>query len=690
MKEDRRINELFLKGHLINREYSWLAFNKRVLDQAMDLSNPLLERCKFLSIYKSNLDEFTQVRLGSLENMAKHAPSQKDDKTELTGSEQLEALLSLYPGFYKEMNSTFSFLKSDLYDKGIAILRHTELSESQKRDTEKYFKDYLLPRISPLVLDQKHPMIRFANLRTYLVLMLEKGGRTMFGVAGLPYGAERIFRIPGGKKINLILSEELMMLYADLIFPGYTIRDKAMVRITRNADFEAKEEDADIEYDYDFSAFLKTKVEERGTLSPIRMEMSPSSEELRSYVNHQVGIKKSHIFISKTYFDFKFLFRLSSYLTEDEVRKYSYKAFKGSISDSLKGRSMIEEVEKRDILLSYPYNSIEPLISLLEEAASDKSTISIKITIYRLADHSRIVSALLKALANGKEVTAVMELCARFDEENNLHYAEVLKEAGAQVFYGMGDYKVHSKIISILREKEGRICYITHLGTGNYNENTSRQYTDLNLITSNQEIGEDGSAFFRNLAIKNTDYEYKHLLVAPNGLKTGIIFEIEREMEKGEDGLIRAKVNSLTDLEVMDKLVEASQRGVKIHLVVRGICCLLPRIHGKTDNISITSIVGRFLEHSRIYAFGKEEQERIYIASADLMTRNLSKRVEIATPILDEEVKKKIQELLSLILSDNVKARRLNFDGTYSKVPSLSSPIDSQEECLKKEKSYQF
>ena len=326
---------------------------------------------------------------------------------------------------------------------------------------------------------------------------------------------------------------------------------------------------------------------------------------------------------------------------------------------------------------------MDVLLHLLEQAASDSRVTSIKITIYRLADRSKIIEHLLRAAENGKEVVAVMELCARFDEENNLYNADMLRDAGCTVFYGIDDYKVHSKIISITLEDDEGISYITHIGTGNYNESTARQYTDLNIITANQEIGEDGAAFFRNLAVLNVEGEYKRLLVAPHSLKRGLMEEIDREIARGRNGLIRAKFNSLTDRDCIEKLIQASQAGCTVSLVVRGICCLVPGVPGLTENITVISIVGRFLEHSRIYSFGQEGEERVYIASADLMTRNLEKRVEIAAPVLDPDVKKRVLSILALVESDNVKARRLDSHGAYHKIQNLSSPINSQEECIR-------
>ena len=688
MKIEKPLTDRFIKDAAINREYSWLLFNNRVLDQALDLTNPLLERCKFLSIFKSNLDEFTMVRLGSLENDDKSQKAKQEEITGLTPHEQIEGILSMYPSFYKDIDHTWSFLKDDLSGKGMNILKGSELSLRQREACEKHFNEYLLPRVSPLVLDQKHPLIKFQNLRTYMVLLLEREGREMFGVATISPQVERIYQIPGGRKINLILSEELLLTFGETAFPGYTVKDKALIRITRNADFEASMDEADMEYDYDFSRYMKMKIEERGSLNPVRLEMNSNSEELKAYISRQVGLKRNRIFISNSYFDFKFLFKIASFFPEDARKKLSYKPFSGHVDETLKNGSIIRTLEKKDLFLSYPFDALDPLLKLLDEAATDPTVTNIKITIYRLATHSKIAAALLKAAENGKEVTAVMELCARFDEENNMYYADRLRDAGCMVFYGMGDYKVHSKIISIVREINGRISYITHIGTGNYNEGTSCQYTDLNLLTTNQEIGEDGAAFFRNLAVQNIECSYRHLLVAPYSLKKGLCEEIDREIAKGPDGLILAKMNSLTDKLMIEKFIEASQAGVDIHLVVRGICCLCPGIPGKTENIHIRSIVGRFLEHSRIYAFGKGEDTRVYIGSADLMTRNLDKRVEIAVRVLDEDVKTKVLHIMTTLLEDNVKARRLEQDATYRRIESLSDPIDSQAVFLSEAKSY--
>lgn len=684
MAKDFSVLEKCVDGAYENREMSWLSFDKRVLDQAMDLTNPLLERCKFLSIFISNLDEFIQVRLGTLVNQSEKDPLLRENKTHMTAREQVDSILAVLPSLYKASNETWRFLRTELYDKGVSILRGKDLSQRQMATAGQAFEHDILPRTTPMVLDSKHPLYRFENMKVYLVVTLERKGREMIGVASLHNSTPRLIRLPGGKKTHLILCEELLGTFADTVFPGFTVREKALVRVTRNADFDATIEDADDEFGFDFSRLIQNRVEGRTGSDVIRLESTELSESLRSFLMKNLNLRKSHCFQIQGCFDYKFMFRLGDYIDYESVASLRYSAYRPVTPKPLSGNAdLIAEVRKKDILLAYPYQSMDVLLNLLSQAAVDERVTSIKITIYRLADRSKIIEHLLKAAENGKEVVAVMELCARFDEENNLYNADLLRDAGCTVFYGIEDYKVHSKIISITLEEDGRIGYITHLGTGNYNESTAKQYTDLNIITADQEIGEDGAAFFRNLAVLNLEYSYRRLLVAPFSLKAGLLAEIDREIAKGRDGLIRAKFNSLTDRDCIEKLIEASQAGCTVSLVVRGICCLVPGVPGLTENITVISIVGRFLEHSRIYAFGQEGQERVYIASADMMTRNLDKRVEIATPVLDPGIRRRVLHILSLVESDNVKARRLDSRGHYHKIQNLSTPIDSQEECIR-------
>mgnify|MGYP001624056711 FL=1 len=677
---------MFVKGIYCNREYSWLQFNRRVLDQASDLTNPLLERCKFLAIFCSNLDEFFMVRVGSLLNESKLDPSARENKTDLTAEEQVEGILGVVKGLYKESSAVFSRLKAELANNGMRILRPYELTVRQRAQCEAHFFEAVLPLLSPMVLDAKHPMIRFENKHLYMMFELEKENRPMFGVMAIPAAAERLFRIEGGKKINLITIEDLVSEFGHYAFPGYSVKGKAMLRVTRNADFDTEVDDADLEHDFDFSKYMKRKVGMRPMLDAVRLEIDKNSDRLRSFVLKNLNLKKSYCFKVEHYLDYKFLFSLGKYFPEKKEAILKYPPFKGRVASDLQPpASLIERVREKDVFLAYPFDSMDPLVRLLNECAEDERVVSVKITIYRLDNHSRIVEALKRASENGKEVTVVIELCARFDEENNMYFAGVLREAGCTIIYGMQNYKVHSKIISVLLSEGGEVEYITHLGTGNYNESTAKQYTDLNIITANREIGEDAAAFFRNIAICNTDYRYDRLLVAPQGLKKGLLECIDEQIARAKEGKparIVAKMNSLTDKQMIDRLYEAGKCGVKISMIVRGICCLLPGIPGETDNIRIVSIVGRFLEHSRIYCFGEGEERKMYISSADLMTRNTDRRVEIATPVLDKSIEERIYRMLTVLLSDNIKARVFLPDGGYKKTEQVGEGIDSQNVFL--------
>ena len=502
----------------------------------------------------------------------------------------------------------------------------------------------------------------------------------MIGVLSYGGAIDRLYRVGGGEKVKLIPVEELVRVFASEAFMGYTVTEQMMMRVTRNADFDAHIDDSDVERD--FPAFMHKKVESRAKLSAVRLETDTEQSRLKDIVIRQLKIKSSFCFTDERFFDYKFMFTVGNFLPPEKSAALKYPPFKGAVPDYIRSASsLIDVVMKRDVFLSYPYDSMSPVVHLLEQCATDDRVQSISITIYRLANHSRIADALCRASENGKQVTVVIELLARFDEENNMYFASKLREAGCTIIYGMENYKVHSKIISVVLKEGETLRYVTHLGTGNYNESTSKQYTDLNILTSDESIGEDAVAFFRNIAICNTDFNYKRLLVAPETLKPGLTEYIERETRKaksGQEGRIIAKMNSLTDREIIDKLTEASRAGVRIDLIVRGICCLIPGVVGMTDNIRIISIVGRFLEHSRVYCFGSGEDRRMFISSADLMTRNTDKRVEIAAPVLDEGIADKIESILKLMLSDNVKARRLCPDGKYRRVESDGAPVDAQ------------
>ena len=678
-----------IKGVYVNRELSWIKFNLRVLEQAADEDTPVLERGKFLSIFTSNLDEFFMVRMGSLYNEAKMHPDACDNKTKLTFGMQLKAIAERTPRLYEMREHVFTHLKRDLSEAGINILTYDQLSEGRKDELKAQFNARVLPLLSPMVIDAKHPLLRFENLRCYMLYKLKKNDHTMIGVMEVSDKLDAVCRFSGGKKFSVITMEEVIRNLGYLAFPGYTATSSIMIRVTRNADIETYVEDADMEYNNDFSQSMKSQVETRLVQNAVRLEVYGESKSLMKFVTEALGMEENLIYKVRSNFSFKYLFSLSRRIDKELAARLTYTPFKPKISERLaKAPSMIDEVRKKDILLRYPFESMEPLIKLLNECADRKDCIAIKITIYRLADHSRIVEALKRASENGIDVTVVIELCARFDEENNLYFAGQLHEAGCNIIYGMENYKVHSKIISIVfSDEDGGISYITHLGTGNYNESTAKQYTDLNIITADRAIGEDGAAFFRNVSISNVDGEYSRLQIAHKYFKQKILECLDNEIAKakaGKKGLFIGKMNSLTDKVIIDKLIEASCAGVKIKLIIRGICCFLPGKAGKTENISVISIVGRFLEHSRIYCFGEGKERVMYISSADLMTRNTDRRVEIATPVLDKDIENEIYKMLEIMLSDNVNARRLLPDGTYERVESENGErIDSQDYFLK-------
>ncbi len=678
--EKIKAKRAFVKDTCINREYSWLLFNKRVLDQAADEGNPVLERAKFLGIFASNLDEFFMVRVGSLYNEAASNPEEKENKTSLTAQKQLDGICQVVSELYEDRADCYATLVKDLALCGVKLIRASQLSPRQLKECQHIFQINILPQISLMVLDAKHPMMQFENKRNYMLYDLAKGDRSMIGVMALNENLNKLYRVGTGDSVRLIALEEVIRACGASAFTGYDVKDSLLVRCTRNADFDTYIDDADMETD--FSQIMKKKVASRARMNIVRVEVDNDSSKLKDFVLKLLKVDPKYCFTDKRFFDYKFLFQLGQYIPADVAERLKYKPFKGRVDEEYSSApSMIQTVLDHDVFLSYPYDAMTPLETLLEECSRDDRVSAISITIYRLAHHSRIADLLCRASENGKLVTVVIELCARFDEENNMYFARKLQEAGCTIIYGMENYKVHSKIISIVLNEGDDVRYITHLGTGNYNESTSKQYTDLNIITADRQIGEDGAAFFRNISICNTEYRYNKLLVAPETLKSGLIAYMDREIEKGTDGYILAKMNSLTDKVIIDKLREASCAGVKVELIIRGICCILPEVPGKTENISVISIVGRFLEHSRVYSFGKGKDRVTYISSADLMTRNVDKRVEIAAPVLDKSIEERILKILRTMLSDNVKARKLCADGKYRKVTG-EPPMDAQDYLL--------
>ncbi|MDR0304657.1 MAG: polyphosphate kinase 1 [Chitinispirillales bacterium] len=657
----------FIKNTFVNREYSWLKFNERVLQEASSQDNPLLEKCKFLSIFSSNLDEFFMVRVGSLFNGVHDNPDAKENKTGLTSSEQLLGIYKYTQKLYKFRMKIAKNIFTELKNEGINIINSRLKSKDVDKHFEKYFQKTMLPLLNPMVLDNKHPLIHLENLNMYVILYLEYGGKNSFGILPVPTKCERLVTHTTSYGTKIMTSEDLIYCFADQIFSKYNVVEKSLVRLTRNADVDIEMYSMDFELEYDFSKLLKGQVRSRSNLPPVRLEFSGDCKAIKSFLCKNFVVEPEQCFTIYYFFDYKFLFSIDKYLPLEKVAQLKYSALKSRQVLLAKSNSLITCVLASDLFLSYPFDSMDTFLDLLDEASVDKRVASIKITIYRVDKQSRIIEALRRAKRNDKEVTVIMELAARFDEENNLYLTEILKEAGCTVVYGVGNYKVHSKIMLIVLREDENIFYITHLGTGNYKETTARQYTDLNIITANKEIGEDAAVFFRKISMGDVEIDCKKLLVAPQNLKKVFLQKIKEQTtlaEAGKPAKIVCKMNSLTDVDFIKEFVKASSAGVKIRLIVRGICCLLPNVAGKTENIEVKSIVGRFLEHSRIYSFGEKKPE-IYISSADLMTRNVAKRVEIAAPVIDRRIQSKISKMLEIMLADNEKASYLTEDGEY-------------------------
>jgi len=657
----------FIKGAHINREYSWLKFNERVLEEAACETNPLLEQCKFLSIFTSNLDEFFMVRVGTLFNGATLHPNDRENKTGLTPAEQLDGIYKYTKLLYELRAKTAKNIFTQLKKEGINIEKPSLKNKSVDKRFEKYFQKTMLPLMNPIILDSKHPLIHLDNLKMYVILHLERKNKKFFGILPVPDKYERIVSDKTGTSTKIMAVEDLTYYFADEVFDNYKVLSKSLVRLTRNADVDTEIFSADYESEYDFSKLLKGKVDSRKKLQTVRLELSSNSKEISDFLCKYLNIAQKQCYTIEYFFDYKFLFSLDKYLPEENVAALKYPPFNGRQIALPKPNSIINSVLAHDLFLSYPFDNMDVFLNLMDSASMDKRVASIKITIYRLDKQSRIVEALRRASRNGKDVTAIIELAARFDEENNLHFAEILKEAGCTVVYGVGNYKVHSKVALILLKDGENISYITHLGTGNYNESTSKQYTDLNIITANPEIGADAADFFRCLSMGDVNFDCSKLLVSPQTLKEGLLQKIKEQTtlaKAGKPAKIVCKMNSLTDVDFINEFIRASSAGVKIQLIVRGVCCLLPEVPGKTENIMVKSIIGRFLEHSRIYSFGEENPE-IYISSADLMTRNVTKRVEIATPVTDGKIRSKISKMLEVLLADNEKASYLTANGKY-------------------------
>ena len=679
-KKNKNKKEDILK-YTQNRELSWLKFNQRVLEEAQDPSVPLLERMKFVAIFTSNLDEFFMIRVGSLFDMAAADPKAVDSRSGMTPSQQLEKIYEAVAPLYKERDKTYAEIKKQLHPYGVCGLDFKELEQSEKKYVKKYFKEQVLPVLSPQIVDANHPFPHLLNKELYVTAMLKQNNRTMLGIVPIPNFISDILYLPG-HDIRYIRMEKVIMEYLNLVFGQYEVTEKNYICVTRNADIAP--DDEALEVNDDFRYLMKQTLHKRKRMAVVRLEIAEKlNAETEKYFCEKFNITKRQIFRTKMPMKLDYMFAISGNLPDSMKRALIYRPFSPQPSGRLEEGSIMRQIRKKDVLLFYPYESMEPFLQLIKEAAFDPSVMTIKITIYRLAKKARLVEYLCAAAENGKEVTVLIELRARFDEQNNIDWSERLEEAGCRVIYGFEGYKVHSKICLITYRHRNEIQYITQIGTGNYNEKTAAMYTDLSLMTADREIGEDAALFFQNMSIGNLDGIYRHLIVSPTSLKPKVLQLMDQEIRKGAKGRIIMKMNSLTDVDFIEKAAEASQAGVRVDLIVRGICCILPGIPGYTENITISSIVGRYLEHPRIFSFGTGTDQKIYIGSADMMTRNTEKRVEVAAPVLDPDVKRQVNGYLEVMLADNVKARVLQKDGTYKKKPITEKRVNSQEHFMK-------
>ncbi len=680
-------NQKYDTSYTQNRELSWLRFNERVLQEASDHSVPLIERLKFVSIFTSNLDEFFMIRVGSLFDLSRIKKETHDNKTGDTPKEQLEKVFSAVRPLYLQKDEVFFQLEDQLRAHEIFNLKMSELTSSELKFVDSYFKKNIMPLLSPQIIDSHHPFPHLWNKGLYIIGNVKyKDNSSTVGILGVPNAVPRFILMPGNS-LRFVLMEKIILYYYDNVFDLYSVDNKCIVSVTRNADISPEDEAFD--FDEDFRSHMKQILKKRSKLAPVRLEVEGAlDKKLGNYLIGRLEIKDEQIFFSKSPLILDYAFRIGETLSASAKRGLEYPPFEPQYPSSIKRReSIIGQVLRKDLLLFFPYEDIEPFIQLLKESVTSKIVKSIKITLYRLASRSKIIEYLCEAAENGKDVTVLIELRARFDEKNNIEWAERLEDSGCKVIYGFEEYKVHSKICLITCMEREKISYITQIGTGNYNEKTAKLYTDLSLITTDLEIGKDAVNFFKNMSIGNLEGIYFKLMVAPSSYKCRIIDHIDEEIAKarrGENARLIFKANSLTERSIIDKLSEASIAGVKIDLIIRGICCILPGIKGKTENITVTSIVGRFLEHPRIYCFGSGKDAKVYISSADLMTRNMNRRVELSCPILDQDNKKRILHILDVMLSDSTKARLMLSDGTYTKKSKAEKePLNSQKHFIR-------
>ena len=674
------MNDVFM-----NRELSWLKFNERVLEEAEDENTPLCERLSFVSIYQSNLDEFFMVRVGSLVDQDDVSPKMRENKTHMTAKEQIDAVIARVHELNGRRDAVYARLMEKLEEQGVRLVDFRKIGRQESERLERYFDSEIAPLISPSIVGRRQPFPFLRNKDIYAVVVLEgKKGKYKLGIIPCSAGVfPRLIEVSASEK-TYMLAEELILHFIPKVFGGYAVKAKSLIRVTRNADIDA---DALYDDDLDYREFMVQLIKRRKRLAPVRLELSRELDGIIiDTLCRYMDVPREYVFQSATPLDLSFLFGIQDFLRQRSELFYQKRIPQKSPS-FVSGRPILAQIREKDKLLSYPYESMRPFLEMLTEAANDDSVVSIKMTLYRVAKQSKVVEALCEAAENGKDVLVLVELKARFDEENNIEWSRRLEEAGCNVIYGLDGYKVHSKLCLITRREELGVAYYTQIGTGNYNEKTARLYTDLCLMTADHDIGEEANAVFNALAKGETVHETRRLLVAPHCLQNKVLAMMDDEIRRaraGEDAYIGVKINSLTDKAIIDKLIEASCAGVKVDLVVRGICCLIAGVPEATENIRVVSIVGRFLEHSRIYIFGRGERAKVYIASADFMTRNTLRRVEVASPVMDADIRARILAMFDTMLRDNMQAREMDAQGQYHRLtPGESEPLSSQEYFFK-------
>lgn len=672
-----------------NRELSWLQFDQRVLEEANDKSVPLLERLRFFSIFDTNLEEFFMVRVGSLTDFKNLKKKPVDNKSGMTSDEQIDAILKESIDLYRKKDQVYNQLVDDLKVNGINLLKVSELSEKDKKYVEYYFNTKIEPILNFQIVDRVHPFPRLPNLALSVLFSLRKHNDKVSDRVGLIQVPDRIKRYLKINDTTFVFIEDIIKEYGYQVFEGYKVENKYIISLTRNTDISYDDDDFDI--DQDFRSYMKTQLKKRKRLHPVRIEVDQDlSEDSIEFLKAQFDLDKKSIFLTKSLMQPGFLFSLVEDLPDHIINNHTYDKYSPLASAMVDpNEKMIDQIENKDIILSFPYESMDPVIRLLEEAAEDDSVVSIKITLYRIAEDSKIAKALIKASENGKDVTVLMELRARFDEDNNLFWSTKLEDAGCKILFGFDNYKTHSKVCLITKvDDNDNVEYITQVATGNYNEKTAKLYTDFSFMTASGPIGQDAKELFDNIQLGNLEGEYDNLLVSPKSMQEGLARLIDEQIERqkqSHDGYVRIKVNSISDRKLIDKLSEASNAGVHIDMLVRGICCILPNIPNRTENVNIYQIVGRFLEHSRVYQFGRDLDAKLYISSADFMTRNIRNRMEVAVPIYDDEVKKRILDYLDLMFSDDVKIRKLLANSQYTKVQNINN-IDAQDTLIERAK----